>query len=239
MPLKPISLTRSTAYFVLPGLIILALFTVGFDALVDAGLAASNAFMLVAATGFLIVLIQFVVLYSAEGNAWTLSALAQRLRFRRMSRWQWFWTVLVFLFVTAAYLGALAIGSVAWYADRLPLPDWYSAVPEQVEAAYWLIGARLGLLVLNVMAEELLWRGFILPRQELTHGRWTWLIHGAQWTLFHLFKPWEFLMLLPGCLAYALLAQWSKNIWPGIIVHFAFNGLGVILLTLAVFGLIG
>lgn len=239
MPLKPISLTRSTAYFLLPGIVILALFTLGFDALVQAGLAASNAFLLVAVLGFTVVLIQFVVLYTAEGNAWTLSALAHRLRFRRMSRGQWVWTILVFLFVTGAYLGALAIGSVAWYADRLPLPEWYSAVPEQVEGAYWLIGARLGLLALNVMAEELLWRGFILPRQELTHGRWTWLIHGVQWTLFHLFKPWEFLMLLPGCLAYAALAQWSKNIWPGILVHFAFNGLGVILLTLAVFGLIG
>lgn len=239
MPLKPISLTRSTAYFLVPGLITLALFTLGFDALVASGLAASNAFMLVAAAGFSVVLIQFVVLYTAEGNAWTLSALAQRLRFRTMSRAQWIWTILVFLFVTAAYLGALAIGSVAWYAQHFALPAWYSAVPEQIEGAYWLIGARMGILVLNVMAEELLWRGFILPRQELAHGRWAWLIHGVQWTLFHLFKPWEFLMLLPGCLAYAVLAQWSKNIWPGIIVHFLFNGLGVVLLTLAVFGLIG
>ena len=134
-----------------------------------------------------------------------------------MTGWMWVWTGLVFLF---------------------GLPAWYSAVPENVEAAYWLVGARLAVLAMNILGEELLWRGFILPRQEIRHGRWAWLVHGVQWTLYNLFKPWEFLMLLPGCLPYAALSQWSKNIWPAIIVRTVFNGLGVILLTLAVMGLI-
>ena len=238
MDLKPISLTRSTLYFVVPGILTTLLLTFGFDALVAHGFAPSNAFLIAVTTGFAILLAQFAILYTAEGGRWTMSALARRLRFKPMTGWMWFWTGAVFLFGLATYLGGLALGVVEWWADRFGLPDWYQAVPESVEGVYWLIGARLGLLAINIIGEELLWRGFILPRQEITHGRWAWVVHGVQWTLFHLFKPWEFLMLLPGCLAYAALSQWSQNIWPAIIVHTLFNGLGVILLTLAVFGMI-
>lgn len=238
MLLKPIGLIYSTALFVIPGLLTAVLYTFGFDYVQTFGFSPSNAFMLMAVASFLMLFIQFAVLYTAEGNTWSLSALALRLRFRRMSGWQWFWTFIVFLVVTGSYLGVFASGIVQAIAEHFELPGWYSAVPLEVEGAYWLIGARLGLLVLNVMSEEMLWRGFILPRQEVTHGRWAAPIHGVQWTLYHIMKPWELLMLLPGCLAYAFLATWSKNIMPGIIVHFVFNGLGVILLTLAVFGLI-
>ena len=239
MPLNPISLTRSTAYFLVPGIITLLLYTFGFDQVQTLGFDPVQAFMLVGAVSFLILFVQFAFLYTAEGNAWSWEAMKARLRFRPMSGWMWFWTVLVFLFVTGSYIGLLAVGTPSFYTDHFPVADWYSAVPEDATGQYWLIWARIGILLINVFGEELLWRGFILPRQEVTHGRWAWLIHGVQWTLFHLVKPWELIMLLPGCIAYGILAQWSKNIWPGIIVHMAFNGLGVIMVTLAVLGIIG
>ena len=237
MQLKPISLGYSSALFIVPGLATALLYTFGFDFLVAAGHLPSNAFLIVAATGFAMLAVQFAVLYTLEGNRWTLGAMASRLRFRRMTGWQWFWTIAVLIFVTASYIGVFSLGVVQYWNERFGLPEWYSAVPEEVEGAYWLIGARIGILVINVMAEEMLWRGFILPRQEITHGRATWFIHGVQWTLYHIMKPWELLMLLPGALAYGVIAQWSKNIMPGIIVHFLFNGIGVVLLSLAVFGL--
>jgi membrane protease YdiL (CAAX protease family) len=43
----------------------------------------------------------------------------------------------------------------------------------------------LAILVLNIVGEEFWWRGYVLPRQELAHGRWAWLVHGILWTLFH------------------------------------------------------
>ena len=33
-------------------------------------------------------------------------------------------------------------------------------------------------LSFNIFGEELWWRGYILPRQELSHGRFTWVVHG-------------------------------------------------------------
>lgn len=237
MSLKPMGIGYSTALFLAPGLLTAGLYTFGFDFLVAQGYHPSNAFMIVAAAGFVMLAVQFAVLYALEGNPWTWRAMASRLRFRRMTGWHWFWTILVLLFVTASYIGIFSLGVVQVWKDKFGLPAWYSAVPEEVQGAYWLVGARIGILIINVMAEELLWRGFILPRQEITHGRAAWIVHGVQWTLYHIMKPWELLMLLPGALAYGLLAQWSKNILPGIVVHFLFNGIGVVTLTLAVFGL--
>jgi membrane protease YdiL (CAAX protease family) len=82
------------------------------------------------------------------------------------------------------------------------------------------------LIVFNMFGEELWWRGFILPRQELGQGRWTWVIHGALWDMFHIFyhqTAWTFLAFLPGMLAIAYVCQRLKNTWPGIISHTVAN----------------
>ncbi len=44
--------------------------------------------------------------------------------------------------------------------------------------AWWVLLGYLVYIVLNVFGEELSWRGYVLPRQELAFGEWTWAIHG-------------------------------------------------------------
>jgi membrane protease YdiL (CAAX protease family) len=93
------------------------------------------------------------------------------------------------------------------------------------------------MLFFNIAGEELLWRGYILPRQELAFGKKAWLIHGLLWTMLHSFKWWEMIGLLPVCLLISFVAQKSKSIWPGFIVHYSINGLGFVVFLLAVFGI--
>ncbi len=90
------------------------------------------------------------------------------------------------------------------------------------------------MFIFNVVSEELWWRGYILPRQELRHGRFTWVLHGLLWTLFHVFKWWDLIGLLPVCLGIAYVSQRTKNNWPAFIAHFLFNGLALIIITTAV-----
>ncbi len=106
---------------------------------------------------------------------------------------------------------------------------------EPVQRRWDQVLLTLVLLFFNIIGEEFWWRGYILPRQELAWGRWTWLVHGILWMLFHAFKYWDWLALLPGCLGIALMAQRRRNTVPGIIVHLIVNGssaIGIILLLL-------
>ena len=66
-------------------------------------------------------------------------------------------------------------------------------------AGNWLWGVMIvAIFFLNIVGEELLWRGVLWPRQELVHGERTWLVHGFMWYLFHLpFYPWFVISGLP------------------------------------------
>lgn len=90
----------------------------------------------------------------------------------------------------------------------------------------------------NIAGEELWWRGYLLPRQELAFGKSTWLLHGLLWTAFHAFKWWDMIGLLPVCLAISFSAQRLKNNWPALIAHALFNGLSLAAVIAAVMGLI-
>jgi membrane protease YdiL (CAAX protease family) len=86
----------------------------------------------------------------------------------------------------------------------------------------------LVLFFFNVTGEELWWRGYILPRQELAFGRKTWLIHGVLWACFHVFKWWDILPLLPMCLLTSYCAQRTRSTWGGLIGHALSNGISMI-----------
>lgn len=89
--------------------------------------------------------------------------------------------------------------------------------------AWWVAGYYVVfLLVANVAGEELWWRGYVLPRQELAFGRFAWLVHGVLWSLFHLFiQPTlaDTLRMTITGVALAYVAQRTHNTWPGIVGH--------------------
>jgi membrane protease YdiL (CAAX protease family) len=93
----------------------------------------------------------------------------------------------------------------------------------QLSGAWWVVVYYvLWLLILNICGEELWWRGYVLPRQELFFGRATWAVHGVYWSLFHLFiQPTLFdtLRMAVTGMALSFVAQRTKNTWPGIIGH--------------------
>jgi membrane protease YdiL (CAAX protease family) len=161
------------------------------------------------------------------------------MRIQRMDKRTWVYTIIGMVFNIATYVGLLF--TAKWFAGQFDLPTWALVPknPEPIVGAWGVVLLRFFLLLLNVSGEEFLWRGYILPRQELQHGRHAWWIHGLQWTWFHvIFKPWEIFMLLPGCLAYGWICSKTRNTTPGIVMHLGLNGLGVLMVTLAAMGII-
>ncbi len=75
------------------------------------------------------------------------------------------------------------------------------------------------------MGEEILWRGVMLPRQELVFGKYTWVIHGFGWLLFHAAFGWQLLItLIPIIFIQSFVVQKTKNSWTGVILHGTING---------------
>ncbi len=89
--------------------------------------------------------------------------------------------------------------------------------------------------ILNIIGEELLWRGYALPRQELEHGKWAWFINSILWTTFHLcFGVDLLIILMPALFIIPLIVYKTKNTTVGIITHALVNGPAFILLSLGI-----
>jgi membrane protease YdiL (CAAX protease family) len=78
------------------------------------------------------------------------------------------------------------------------------------------------MLIFNIGGEELWWRGYVLPRQELAFGKLAWVVHGIFWSGFHLFMQptlWDTFRMAISGVALSYVAQRTKSTWPSIVGH--------------------
>lgn len=62
----------------------------------------------------------------------------------------------------------------------------------------WIVRFWVAALLVNVVDEELVRRGYVLPRQEAAFGRWAWAVNGLLWAfVVHTFTFWNAVTLLP------------------------------------------
>jgi membrane protease YdiL (CAAX protease family) len=89
----------------------------------------------------------------------------------------------------------------------------------------------------TVLGEELLFRGFLLPRMNGTFGRFDWLANGVLFGLYHLHVPWVIPAAMFDAFALAYPTKRYRSAWMGIAVHsaqsvvFAAIGLALVLGT--------
>lgn len=224
-PLQPLPLWQAILLFALPAVgLALAVYWL-WPILTDLGLPPIDGRYWASTLFMAILLAAALVAYALEGNPLKWTAFLARYRLQPPGRRIWLW----------AGGGFLVMGLLSLPAQLLlpRLYQWLSFTPPEayVDArpALWL--ALLNLTV-NVLGEELWWRGFILPRQELAHGRFAWLIHGVLWALFHSYKWWVVPAMLITCLVIPFVCQRAKNTWPGLFIHFGINGIGLLLANL-------
>jgi membrane protease YdiL (CAAX protease family) len=159
----------------------------------------------------------------------------------------WWWLIPVFL-LTAVY--ELLIGgiidqlSVAVFPFLAEPPGFSLAANlDTPEARAQLVGAW-GIFVLFIvqalfntfLGEELLFRGFLLPRMAGAFGKWDWVMNGLLFGLYHIHQPWVILSgAIEGILLFALPSRYFRSSWFGIVSHsgqsiyFAFLMLGLVL----------
>jgi membrane protease YdiL (CAAX protease family) len=100
---------------------------------------------------------------------------------------------------------------------------------------YWLFLAWLPYFFFNIVGEELMWRGYLLPRQSAALGRYAWVLNGMLWAIFHVGIGWRIaLVLLPIEFVVPYVVQKRQNTWLGIIIHGLYNGSAFVMVALGV-----
>jgi membrane protease YdiL (CAAX protease family) len=85
----------------------------------------------------------------------------------------------------------------------------------------------------TMMGEELLFRGFLLPRMRGGFGRFDWIANGVLMGLYHLHQPWSMPTSVLKGMMYAYATRRWRSAWMGIALH-SVASVVLVALTLAV-----
>jgi hypothetical protein len=151
----------------------------------------------------------------------------ERLRFRALRSRDWQWAlgaITVSGIASAALFAALrALGVAELVPSFLENSGEQALAPNDLLVAWSVFG------VVSVLAQEVLWRGVYLPRQEQAFGSHAWVANAVGWTLFLLPLGWSLaLIALPVLIAVPYTAQRRQSSSVGAVVHAGFLALGLL-----------
>lgn len=136
--------------------------------------------------------------------------------------WRRVWTYAVLFTVSTALVNMLPVD------PQGPLPrDLPSALlTTRVQNYFDHNWVGYGLMVINMfaspIAEELLFRGVLLPRTRAVFGRGNVVANGALFTLYHLHQPWCMpVTFLDGAINQAWASERYRSTWMGLITRTA------------------
>ena len=99
----------------------------------------------------------------------------------------------------------------------------------------WYALILVNFLFNTVLGEELLFRGFLLPRMNGAFGRGDWVANGLLFTAYHLHVPWGMPATLLDTFLLAYPTKRYQSAWIGIAVHTAQSVvLAILILTLVI-----
>ena len=146
-----------------------------------------------------------------------------RLRFRKMTKDDGLWSSMSIILI--GILSFLIIKTLEILIGKVESHPPFMYFEPLTPDRYWILLIWFPYWILNILGEEILWRGVILPRQELVFGKNTWLIHGFFWGIFHIAFGWQLLItLVPILFIQSYVVQRRKNSWTGVVIHAVING---------------
>lgn len=230
-PVKPMPFLLSLLLFGIPSLVLILATRLVIPWLhQDLGLLPVLSWFL--AGGVLVFIPLFLaacIAFRWEGNPWDFATLRSRFRLHRMEKKDWLWTIGGI--AGSFFVMGLIIGITNLISDITELFEPLSTQMPFMEfhglevGQFWVLLVWLPFFFFNIVGEELWWRGYILPRQELRHGKHAWVVNGALWLVFHIaFGLGLMLMMIPVLFIHPYIVQKRKNTWIGIWIHGIFNG---------------
>ncbi len=199
------------------------------------GIETILSWFLVGGFGIFIPMVVFAfILLKKENLSLNKETWTTRLRFKSLTHVDWIWSILGL--ITIGIFTQLIIMILESILGKAAMHLTFMTFESLSDDRYWILLVWLPFWIFNIMGEEFLWRGVLLPRQEISFGKWTWFYHGLFWSLFHIAFGWQlYLILIPIIFIQPYLVQKRKNSWIGVIIHAGLNGPGFIAV---VFGIV-
>jgi len=193
--------------------------------------------------------ISAIIGYMLEIRSFSLKGILKRFRFHPIRGKDWLVLAVVFAVEMVFFILFNYINLKLLESGNIPLP---AGIPEAADPlgstglafiescvgtlkGNWTVFLiTLIALIINVVGEEMWWRGYIYPRQIANRGKFVWIFHGLLWALFHSYKYWDMLILIPVCIGLSYAVYKTKNSSSGLVFHFITNGTAVISILAAV-----
>ena len=192
--------------------------------------------------GLLVFLPLFLLaLYLTQKDGFrTKSEIFNRLRLRKMSARDWKYTLIstvIIMMLTGAIMGISKFIHLQFGIPEIETtPSFMKFEPFQGNERFLLL-VWLVMFFFNIFGEELMWRGYILPRQEVSLGKWAWIFNALPWMLFHVcFGIQLMILLIPIIFILPFAVQKTQNTTVGIYIHTLVNGPSFILISLGIIG---
>lgn len=164
-----------------------------------------------------------MLILKAEGHTISKITWTSRLRFRRLTAKDLFLGISGLVLV--GLLSFLIMKGLELVIGKFDHSPAFMSFEPLTKGRYWLLFVWFPYWILNILGEEFLWRGVMLPRQEIAFGKKAWVIHGFGWGLFHIAFGWQLLItLIPVIFIQSYIVQKTKNSWIGVIMHGGLNG---------------
>ncbi len=175
-----------------------------------------------------------IMILKYEGYKISKSTWIKRLRFRKILVKDLIWSIVGLILITL--FSGMIMKVLELIIGKFDYSPTFMSFEPLTKGRYWLLLVWFPYWILNIFGEEFLWRGVMLPRQEIAFGKYAWLIHGLGWELFHIAFGWQFLIILiPTIFIQSFIVQKTKNSWNGVIIHGGINALSFLSIC---FGLI-
>lgn len=218
-----IGLGLSIVLFGIPALLLWATTSLLMPPLVQRGWTPQTAWFLAGSLVFVPLLAASLIAAWASVRTPSLARILEHLRVRPMTSADWRLAGFALIFIGSATAVLYAVNANLW--PRLPPHPPFLTATALEPGQYYILLLWLPFFAVNIVGEELWWRGFIIPRQEPVFGGATWIVQGVLHTGFHAsFGLGLVFILLPTVFALPWAVQRSKNTSVGIVVHGGING---------------
>mgnify|MGYP006278955193 CR=1 FL=1 len=240
--IKPISIFSSIWYFIISSIIIFICLYKVISVFLDKGFQFLPLYLIFFPLPFALLFVTALILYKREGNKWNWNDFKSRLRLNKMSKRDWLWTFGLLSFGLITYLGLTPVGNWLVKFSFFSPPDFFPAeinpnkttvsgymMDYKLAGQYWIPIAYFIGIVFNIIGEEFLWRGIILPRQIEKYQSKAWIYHGIIWTFWHFFWSWNIIVIFPYAMALSYVAYKRQNTWIPILSHGLMNTVPLVL----------